>query len=341
MEALFDHGMQVARLGLGPDSAHAGRTLSEIDFRNRFGLNVLAIERKGQPINEDLKNQVLADGDGLLVHGPASRMRTLESDADFQPPEALDPDRLQNSGLPRERLHRLRVPGASKLVGQTLRRSRLGDAVDVQILCIVRRDGTARIPTSTDRFAPEDRLVVSGASDMVSILLLQGLEGVFVETPDKVSDASILEDDQVGLVEVVLSPHSVLSGQTLRQLNFREKYGLSVLAIWRKGRAYRSDLGNMALGFGDALLLYGPWKKLTVLGREPNFLVLTETAQEIPRQEKAGMALAIMAGVLLPVIAGWLPVYIAVVIGAAVMIATGCLTMDEASTATLNGRPFF
>jgi Trk K+ transport system NAD-binding subunit len=40
-------------------------------------------------------------------------------------------------------------------------------------------------------------------------------------------------------VETILSPHTTLVGMTLRQLNFREKYGLSVLAIWREGRAYR------------------------------------------------------------------------------------------------------
>ena len=63
----------------------------------------------------------------------------------------------------------------------------------------------------------------------------------------------------------------------------------------------------MALQMGDALLLYGQWKKLIVLGREPDFLVLTEIAQDTPREEKAFLALSIMIAVLLPVILGWLP----------------------------------
>jgi di/tricarboxylate transporter len=37
-----------------------------------------------------------------------------------------------------------------------------------------------------------------------------------------------------------------------------------------------------------------------------------------------------MAAVLLPVMLGWLPIYIAVVIGAAVMVMSRCLTMEEA-----------
>ena len=62
---------------------------------------------------------------------------------------------------------------------------------------------------------------------------MQGLEGVFVEDQSYPIDLSMLEYDQAGLIEVVLSPHSVLSGITLSQMNFREKYGLTVLAECR------------------------------------------------------------------------------------------------------------
>ena len=330
VDDLFAHGMQVAELQLSPNSAYANQTLSKIGFRNRFGLNVLAIQRKGHQIDENLKIQSLKAADGLLVHGPAAQMKTLENDTNFLPPKQLKPTMLRSNYPLDKRLRQLRVPEASKLIGLSLNESRLGDAVDVQILYVVRQNGTAFVPTSKDCFEPEDRLVVSGSSDMISILQMQGLEGVFVEDQSHPVDLSVLEDDHVGLIEVMLSPHSVLSGITLSQMNFREKYGLSVLAIWHKGRAYRSDLRNMALQLGDALLLYGPWKKLIVLGREPDFLVLTEIAQEVPREEKSKLALIIMIAVLLPVIMGWLPIYIAVVIGAAFMILTKCLTMEEA-----------
>jgi uncharacterized protein with PhoU and TrkA domain len=56
-DTLFAHGMQVARLGLKPGSAYENQTLSDIGFRNRFGLNVLAIDRGGRQLDEDLKFQ--------------------------------------------------------------------------------------------------------------------------------------------------------------------------------------------------------------------------------------------------------------------------------------------
>jgi di/tricarboxylate transporter len=328
--SLYDNGMQVARLRLKPQSAYANQTLTDIGFRNRFGLNVLAIDRSGHTLDSDLKAQPLKTDDILVVHGPADKIATLAADANFLPPESLPPEELTQHAYLGHRLHKLRVPESSKLVGTSLTGSRLGDAVDVQILCIQREDGATLVPTSDCQFAPNDQLIVSGAKDMISILLMRGLEGTIVESGASQLDPSILEDDQVGLIEVTLSPHSVLSGKTLRSINFREKYGLTVMAIWRKGTAHRENLRDMALQFGDALLLYGPWSKLNLLGREPDFLVLTETAQEVPREEKAKVALTIMGLVLIPVMMEWVPIYIAVVIGSAMMVITGCLTMAEA-----------
>jgi di/tricarboxylate transporter len=131
-------------------------------------------------------------------------------------------------------------------------------------------------------------------------------------------------------MEVILSPHSSLSGLTLRQLNFREKYGLNILAFWRGGQTYRSNLRDMAVRFGDALLLAGPHAKLRLLASEPDFIVLTGEMQERPRMEKAKYSISILVAVLLPVILGWVPIYIAAVIGAALMVLCGCLTMEEA-----------
>jgi di/tricarboxylate transporter len=327
---LFEHGMQTAELKLDPDSPYAGRTLSQIQFRNEFGLNVLTITSHGRPIDEGLKDHILGADDILLVHGPVEKINALKDDNGFLPPAPLTLNELKRNYRQGDRLRQLRVPKGSKLVGMTVSESRLGDALDIQILCIVRRSGQALIPASGDLFEPDDRVVISGLSDLADVLLVQGLEGVFVEESSSAQDWSMLENDQVGLIEVILSPHSVLSGSTLGQLNFREKYGLNVLAIWRKGKAHRSGLRDIALQFGDALLLYGPWKKLNLLGKEPDFLVLTETAQEIPREEKAWLAVLIMAAVLTPVIFGWLPIYIAGVIGAACMVLTKCLTMEEA-----------
>jgi di/tricarboxylate transporter len=86
----------------------------------------------------------------------------------------------------------------------------------------------------------------------------------------------------------------------------------------------------MALQFGDALLLYGAREKLRLLAGEPDFLILTEAAQEVPRSSKAPLAVLVMGAVILPVLLGWLPISIAALVGAVLMVLTGSLTMEEA-----------
>ncbi|MGB3211735.1 MAG: SLC13 family permease [Desulforhopalus sp.] len=329
-ESILSDAMNVAEVHLTATSRFVGQTLSEIGFRNRFSLNVLAIKHQGRTINENMKSLPLREGDILVVFGPLAKIDDLAGETGIEPPLLLNREEVEKSyGLSR-RIRFFTIPDRSPLLGMTVTESRLGDALDVQILNILREDGSAVIPSSDVYFEPGDRLIVAGMSDLVAILLLQGLEGVFIKDQEGVEDVSVLEDDKVGLVEVILSPHSGLSGQTLQDISFREKFGLTVLSVWRKGQVVSTGLRDLQLQFGDALLLFGSWKKLAVLGREPDFLVLTEDMQEAAREEKATTALMIMAAVLLPVILGWVQIYIAVVIGAAFMVLTKCLTMDEA-----------
>ena len=328
--ALLGFGMQVAEVQLSSDSTWLGKTLSELGFRNQYGLNVLEILRFDRQINMNVKSQKLIAGDVLVVHGPIASINQLAEVDGIMPPVVLDVEEVKKKYEKEKKIRLFSIPDTSRLLGMTVTESCLGDALDVQILAIIRKDEGAVVPASDLMFEPGDRLVVSGMSDLVGVLLMQGLEAVFDKDQAVVEDASILQSDTVGFVEVILSPHSVLVGQTLQEIRFREKFGLNVLAILRKGKVIRTGLRDLQIQLGDALLLYGEWKKLAVLGREPDFVVLTEKMQEAAREEKAKTALTIMAVVLLPVIFGWVPIYIAVVIGAAFMVLTNCLTMEEA-----------
>lgn len=327
---LHGYGMQVAEVQLSANCSWVGKTLSELGFRNLYGLNVLEIVRTEQKISMNVKSRRLAPGDVLVVHGPIGSIGQLAEVEGIMPPVVLDDEEVKRKYEKEKRIRLFTIPNGSRLLGMTVTESCLGDALDVQILVIIRENNSAVVPSSNVMFEPGDRLVVSGMSDLVGIMLMQGLEAVFDKEQELVEDPSILQTDTVGMVEVILSPHSALVGQTLQDIRFREKFGLTVLAIWRKGKVIRTGLRDLQLQLGDALLLYGEWKKLAVLGREPDFVVLTEKMQEPALEEKAKTALAIMAAVLLPVFFGWVPIYIAVVIGAAFMVLTKCLTMEEA-----------
>jgi di/tricarboxylate transporter len=323
IERLRSAEIDLAELMLSPQSSLLGQTLEQIDFRRRFGAIVLAIRRGGGVVRTNLEKLPLQRDDILLIQGTRTQFDALQSEPEFflSSLEATDRYHLE------ERLVAMRVPKNSILVEKSLVESRLGDAFGLGVMGIVRDGTTLLMPGAEERLAAGDLLLIkTRPEDIQTLAGLQNLE-IDRQAPP---DLTELESEHVGLGEIVLSPRTTLAGKTLRQTHFRDKYGLSVLAIWREGRAYRSDLRDMALRFGDALLVYGPHERLRMLGQEPDFLVLTEAAQEAPRLNKAPFALLIMVAVLTPVILDWLPIAIAAVAGVVLMILTRCLTMEEA-----------
>jgi di/tricarboxylate transporter len=323
IEDLVSAELEMVEVGLSPRSPLLGQTLKQVDFRCRYGAFVLSIWRDDVPIRRGFDTLQLQTGDTLLVYGPHAEVDLLRETPGFlvSGTEATQLYRLQ------EQLLVVTIPEGSKLVGQLLAESRLAETFGLAVLGVVRDGQTHLMVTAEERFQAGDKLLVKG--DAQNIAAMHQLEDLEMEAGGP-PDLAHISSEQAGLVEVVISPKAAFTGQSLREINFREKHGLSVLAIWREGRAYRSNLRDMPLHFGDTLLLYGPREKLRVLNKEPGFLVLASEVQQAPRKRKAPLAIAIMAAVLLSVIFGWLHIAIAAVVGATLMILSGCLNMEEA-----------
>lgn len=79
-----------------------------------------------------------------------------------------------------------------------------------------------------------DLLILQGSPRDLSVL--EGLQDLEI-TEQSARLSAELESQQIGVTEVLLSPRTRLANQTLANLLFRERYGISVLAIWRKGLA--------------------------------------------------------------------------------------------------------
>jgi di/tricarboxylate transporter len=323
LDSLVSSEIGLAEVALRPDSPLAGTTLEGIDFRSSHRVIVLAIRRGDVILRRNLDAISIQQADVFLVQGALDQIDRLE-----QFPDLLV-SKCETTGIYRleEMLMAVRIPEHSSLAGKTLVETRLGDAFHLGVLGIVREGKTHLAPDPDDRLEAGDTLLMKGTpEDLEALEALQNLE-IEEEPPPGLDE---LETEEIGLVEAVLSPYSALPGRTLRQILFRDRYGLTVLAIWRRGRPYRTDLRDMTLELGDALLLYGPRQQLKVLGTDRDFLVLTEEAQEPPRRNKAPVAVGIMAAVLLPVIFGVVSIPIAAVAGVVLMVLTGCLTMGEA-----------
>jgi len=224
-----------------------------------------------------------------------------------------------------ERLSEVLIPTKSPLVGQSLADSQIGAKLGLSILAICRDDQLVCMAPGPEQVLESgDTLLVAGRPERVQRLNVMGAKVLDVSIPDNGQHI-----DQIVLSEVVLAPRSDAAGHTLKDLRFREKYNLGVVAIWRGGRSYRTDVGDMPLQFGDALLVQGSHERLAVLRTDPDFLVLAGS-EVPPRTEKGKLAGAIMVLVLITAATGLLPIAVAMMLGALAMVVTGCLTMDEA-----------
>ncbi len=312
------------------DSNLVGLSVQECDFRKRFRAHILSIRRGDELFREGLAGVVLEAGDRLQIEMKKEHQPVLENAPQFSEIQLIVEEKLGDIYREGDSLLELHIPGDSHLAGLTIAESGLGERLRLRVVGIARKGGNIPFPDSEERFQPGDKLLIHGNRDQISLLRgVQSLE----RTQTGVEDAELFGRTDTGYTEVTLAPQSSLAGKTLREVNFRKRYGLDVLSIWRQGRSFGSYLRNMVLQFGDALLLAGPRERIEALAEDEDFLILTRAAYETPAKEsplKAWLAAGIMLGVVGLVLAGFLPIALAAIAGSTLMIATRCLSIEAA-----------
>jgi di/tricarboxylate transporter len=301
--------------------------LDNAEFRRRYRANVLAIRTEPLIRRLNLTEVELHAGDRLLVQGGEDAITLMEQSGDFEDCYRVSNEDLEQVYRLEDRVFVVRVPSNSSLVGETLAGSRIGDAFDFRLLGTIREGRLNLMPDPQQQLVAEERLLIQGEFEQVEVL--QGLQDLVVEK-QPAPYQQVLQSQRMDMIEAMLAPRSGLAGRRIKDVKFRERYGLEVLAIWRQGRAYRSDLAAMELQFGDALLLLGPRDKMDLLRQDADFLILTRAAEALPDTRKAPLAAGIMLAVVGTVLAGLLPIAVAAVIGATLMVLSRCLTMEEA-----------
>ncbi|HOU15519.1 MAG TPA: SLC13 family permease [Anaerolineae bacterium] len=217
------------------------------------------------------------------------------------------------------------LPG-SPLIGKTLAESGLGRDMDLTVLRVVRDKNRYLVPQANLRLEKDDELLVEGQRSQ--ILKVKDAAGIALKADITLADPRLQTED-IELVEVILLPQSPLTGRTLKTLQFRERYGLQVLGINRKGQALFRKLSETRLRTGDQLLIQGPRTNITALD-EDNFHIIGAVEHHRPNRKRAPIALGIFASVILLTGFNVLTLPVAVILGAIGVFVTRCITPDEA-----------
>ena len=327
LQGLMEGQVKLMEVVVEGGSPLAGKLLRHSEFRKSHGANVLAIRRRRLVRRSNLANVPIRPSDTLLLQTRPEIAAELEHSPDFAHFREVEEATLRDTYQLQDYIFVVRVPEQSQLSGDTLERSRIGDAFDFRLLALFRDGDLTIMPEPDLPLRGDDILLIQGRRQDLDVL--RGLQELEIQRGTH-TYLSAFESDRLSLLEATLEPRSSLAGRPLTEINFRDTYGLELVALWRHGEAIRSYLDRLNLEMGDALLLLGPRERLMVLERDPEFLVLTPVTQRMLDTRRAPIAAGIMLGVVLSVLAGWLPIYAAAVIGATLMVITQCLTMEDA-----------
>jgi di/tricarboxylate transporter len=314
------HDVTGVRMRVALDSSTVGRSLRDLHFRAERGLVVIGIERDGLLSRTHLGRKVLEEGDVLLAVASEEDARALGSDTDFTGVE-IGLGAIRDLA---DQLFLIRVPGGSSLAGSTIGDSRLGELVGLTVAGLIRNGETRLALTPDEVLQAGDRLLIM--AEPSRLMTLVELGDVQVER-----DATgPLESEEVGMVEVSVAPRSSAVGKTMLELDFRDRYGLLALALWRQGRPLHVDFTEVPLEFGDALLLHGPRAKIQRLATDRDFLVLADTGEAPRRTGKAPHAFASLLLMIGLVVSGLQPIHVAAFTAAAVALLLRSMTMEQA-----------
>jgi di/tricarboxylate transporter len=215
----------------------------------------------------------------------------------------------------------------SRFVGKTLAESGLGSELGLTVLRVVREGERYLVPAGATRLQAGDVLLVEGSRD--EILKVKDVAGIDIKADVHLSDPSLQTED-VGLVEGIILPRSPLIGRTLKSTQFRERYGLQVLAIDRHGEAIRHKLSEVRLQVGDLLLVQGARQNLAAVEGGNAFRILVPVEGRRPNPRRAALAVAIFVVALAVGAAKLVPLPIATLFGAFLVFTTRCVTPEEA-----------
>jgi len=221
------------------------------------------------------------------------------------------------------------IPSDSKLVGQSIRNSRLQRRFDVDVIQLQRNGKTILPPLADRKIEPDDRLLIRVTrSDLLRLEQERTIILAEKQNPNR-NDDFIDSSEGTKTFESLLPAGSTLAGASLRELRFRQRYNATVLALRRGQQTIQERLGQCILRAGDVLLIQAPLDSIRGLQTSNDLLVLDQVEDDLPVLRKKPIAIAIaLSMIILPSITN-IPLVGSVLLAVIAMVVFGCLRPAE------------
>jgi di/tricarboxylate transporter len=211
-------------------------------------------------------------------------------------------------------------------IGKQIQDSPLLKDLDISILKIRREGKEPFIPRANSILKKGDILTVR--CNFEKITKLQEREGIEIKPIQKLSDKN-LEDEEITLIEAIISPASSLIGRSLKSTQFRSKYGGIAIAIRHSGKIIRDNLGSRRLRAGDALLVELSRSNLNRFRESNDFIFINEIFMPVFKKKKILPSVIIIAAVVALAAMNILPIVAGAIIGCILLVLIGTISLEE------------
>lgn len=220
------------------------------------------------------------------------------------------------------------VPKDARIVGRTIYDlpSELGKDKEVTVVALIRGDRHIPAPPWYQAIEAGDILVVEADSEDLKSLL----DDVGLELAECKGDCkALLGSDDIRIIEAIITPGSVMSGNTVVSLDLRHNYGVNLLAVARHGHRLETRLSKTRFIVGDILLLQGSQENLQTALRSLRCLPLAERGLTLDKPRKIIPAIGIFGGAVAAAGVNLLPVQVAFMAAAVIMVLVGLVSVNE------------
>ncbi len=232
----------------------------------------------------------------------------------------------------RDYLTEIEVLEDSEFVGQRIMDSMLAKELEIDIIEIRRNGQGYNLPAGDFRIESGDVLKLQCDVDKIKALK-DRMKVNFNKEAIRMGENEI-QDGDTTMLELIITSGSEFIGKSLREMDFRRRFRAIPLAILHREEVMHENLHSVELNAGDVILTEIKSHRVQNLKREEMrqrspFIVLSEEGIIDFNRKKFLTVFAVITGVVALATFNILPIAIATILGAVILVLSGTINMRE------------
>ena len=224
-------------------------------------------------------------------------------------------------------LTEFKVGADSPLIGQTYEEYNISEKYELQVYKIIR--DSKNIGYNLQKVIIREGDIFLVHINVKEMIKFKEEMKVLLLSDIKMSQEELTGKNHV-IVEGIVSQQSALIGKTLKEFDFRSRFGSFVLAVKRQRELLREKIAHIRLKFSDTLLIMVPKERLDILRTSNDMIVLEELDIHLRYEPYWWFSIIVIPAVMLLASLGIVPIVKGAVLGAILLLVLRSLSIQDA-----------